>query len=841
MSLLTKADALARSQAVSVTWADVSIDLRSGATDALDYPVTSLFTCEVRGGDMMIDVAGTVEAVTVDGAAVPFTTDDHHVYLTGVPRGTRQIGVSARCRYSTNGQGLHRYVDPEDGRVYCYTHFEPMDAHTAWPCFDQPDIKPRWRFSVIAPAHWEVRNNQPAVETETVSEGVVLTRFAPTPPLSAYLSAIIAGDFAVVPCQPWTGTLAGEDQSVDLTFLCRQALVDDMDVEDLERVTRQGLTFFTDRYRFAYPWGKYDQVFVPEYSIGAMENPGLVTFNEHFIRRGGPTRSSRQGLASTVLHEMCHMWFGDLVTPKWWDDLWLKESFADHEGTEALVKATEYTTGWAAFTLEREGWAHAQDQLPTTHPILATIDDVEAAKQNFDGITYAKGACVIRQLVAWVGPTAFVTATRAYFAAHAFSSATFTDLIDALTEASQRDVQGWADAWLATPGPSILSAEDEAVAQLPSPVDPAGTLRPHRLAVARLNGDGENLVLGPVAQIELPASADLVQTGEEAPVLLNVTGATYGVLRQDPETWELALDRLSTLANPDARAVIWLSMIDAVRDGLLDVTDVLRRAPLQADGEDEALRPSAVAGLRGMLRFVPRELIDDVARPLASQVTSFLGDADRVRLDAWLPMVADLYGRGTPSEAERECVTGLLDNPLVSIDHRWSLITALAAQGEWGEAEIEEFRRSHDATGRGAMRAALALAARPGVEEEVTEQLWSDLSLTNERANALIAGLHMPTHAPAHSATRYVASIVAAWQARPLHMAIKLAEGMFPGDVDIADGGAADHPVVVAITKFLDECQLEPALRRVVTECQDETVRRLLRQEETLAHHKPSA
>lgn len=832
MSILTRAQALERTRTITLEEMEVALDLTGGDQGAETFGARSVFRLDLAGDTLMIDLAGDVEGVVVDGVEAPYAADAHHVRLTGLTPGRHEVVVAARCRYSTNGQGLHRYVDPEDGRVYCYTHFEPMDAHRAWPCLDQPDLKAKWSFSVTAPGHWEVRANQPIVRTLAGEAGTVTHVAAPTPPLSSYLTCVVAGDYAVQRIATWTH----EDASVPdvaCSLLCRQALRPDLDVSDLEAVTHAGLDFFTDRYRYPYPWGKYDQVFVPEYNIGAMENPGLVTFTEDYIRRGGPTLASRQAVASTLLHEMCHMWFGDLVTPQWWDDLWLKESFADHEGTQALTVATPYATGWAAFTLRREGWAHVQDQLPSTHPILATIDDVEAAQQNFDGITYAKGACVLRQLAAWVGEEAFVEATRQYFARHAFSTATCADLMEALAAASGRDVDAWAAQWLATPGPSELALEAGALIQRPAPLDPAATLRPHLLSIAPLVVEGEGLRLGQARAVDLPA-VERLPLDCAGLAVLNAGGETYAIIRQDPAVWEVALERLHTLADPQARAVLWLSLTDAVRDGDVVATDALARAWRAADAEDPALRPAAVAALTGMLAFVARSHSDDVARPLAAELTAALASTDRERLEDAIGFACSLALRGTPTRGEVEVLTALLTNPFVATERRWDIVFTLAALGEWDAADIETFRAGQDPSGRGRTRALAATSALPGAAEGVRERIWTDTQATNDEVDALLAGLTAPTRPPATDASDYLARIGQAWTARPIHMATKVAAGLFPGNVDAAAGGPDTHPVVREVVRWQESTDLPAALRRVVNEATDRARRRLARQVQNL-------
>ena len=435
MYVLTREDARQRSASIKVRHIDVSLDL-SGATHESLFPVCSHITLVTASPDLFIDCAGSVQQVSVNGIAVLYTHDGERIDLHELPTGQEiTICVEAQCRYSTTGEGLHRYRDPEDGRYYLYTQFEPEDAHRAWPCFDQPDIKPQWTFHVIAPSSWVVTSNGVATTVAMEDEN---TRwdFSTTPPLSSYITAVVAGQWAVVDGGTWKGSAGdGASACLELRLMCRQALAGAMDSDDILTVTRAGLDHYHARYGYTYPWGSYDQIFVPEYNLGAMENPGCVTFTESYLSRDTPSFALRQKRANTILHEMCHMWFGDLVTPAWWDNLWLKESFAENQGTTSAAQATVYTGEWASFAIGRKAWAYAQDQYPTTHPIVADIPDIPAATNNFDGITYAKGASVLKQLVAWVGEDAFYQGVRLYFQCHANGATNLDDLLAALEEA----------------------------------------------------------------------------------------------------------------------------------------------------------------------------------------------------------------------------------------------------------------------------------------------------------------------------------------------------------------------------------------------------------------------
>ena len=359
MQILSRNEASDRSGNIELSSVDVTVDV-SGAPELAreDYPVTSRLALTTAAPRLFIDVAGRVDAVRIDGEDRAFTAEEDRVWIDGVPTGAPvEIEVDARCRYSRTGEGLHRYQDPEDGLVYLYTQFEPNDAHRAWPCIDQPDVKPRWTFHVTAPVGWVVSSNGPLDASEELPGAPDSVRhdFGTTPPLSSYITALVAGPWAVVDGGHWQGGAAdGGHADLRLRLMCRKALEPFIDSDDILEVTRAGLDFYHARYGTTYPWGTYDQVFVPEYNLGAMENPGCVTFNETYLSRTAPTLSERQRRANTILHEMCHMWFGDLVTPAWWDDLWLKESFAENQGATAAAAATRYRGEWASFAVDRQ-------------------------------------------------------------------------------------------------------------------------------------------------------------------------------------------------------------------------------------------------------------------------------------------------------------------------------------------------------------------------------------------------------------------------------------------------------------------------------------------------------
>lgn len=457
---LTRSEAQSRTQLLEVDSYSVHIDVSNAETEADTYLSRTVVDFSARFVDStFIDlIADSVTSVLINGESLsPADVFDGARVTFPVRAGRNSLTIEARARYSTSGEGLHRFTDQADGKTYLYTQYEPTDARRVFANFDQPDLKAEFIFTVTAPAHFQVLSNRAEARTEPADGAAVTHYFEPTLKQSSYITCITAGPYEGA-TDSWTDPRTG--QTVQLGAWTRASLVDHLDAEDIFGVTKAGLDFFTSEFDYPYPWGKYDQIFVPEYNLGAMENPGLVTFTDNLIFRDKVTDANYESRANVILHEMAHMWFGDLVTMKWWDDLWLKESFADFMGGLALAEATRFTDGWVTFALRRKAWAYTQDLYPTTHPIVADIPDVEAAKLNFDGITYAKGASVLKQLVAFVGREAFFAGSRLYFRRFEYGNTELADFLECLAEAApDRDIANWAAAWLGTSGVSELSLQ----------------------------------------------------------------------------------------------------------------------------------------------------------------------------------------------------------------------------------------------------------------------------------------------------------------------------------------------------------------------------------------------
>ncbi|HXO24077.1 MAG TPA: aminopeptidase N, partial [Streptosporangiaceae bacterium] len=480
-SNLTRDEAAVRSALITVASYHVDLDL-AGGDEVFGSVSVIRFDCAAPGSTSFINLtAPAVREINLNGEQISLDAfDGDRITLTGLAA-SNVLRIVADCAYSRSGEGLHRFTDPADGRVYLYSDLETFDAHRVYACFDQPDMKATYELAVTAPADWLVVSNM-APESSIADGEALRWHFPPTPVVPTYITAVAAGPYHVV---------RDEHDGIPLGVFCRQSLAEYLDPGEILEVTRQGFDFYHNSFGIKYPFEKYDQLFVPEFKEGAMENAGCVTFLESYIFRSRVTDFAREARGETILHEMAHMWFGDLVTMRWWDDLWLNESFATWAGTLAQAEATRWTSAWTTFAQLYKSWAYRQDQLPSTHPIAADIGDIEAVEVNFDGITYAKGASVLKQLVAYVGRENFLAGVRKYFAAHAWGNATLADLLSALEETSGRDLASWSREWLQTAGVNTLrpsyAVDSEgrftefAVEQEAAPSHPL--LRSHRIAI----------------------------------------------------------------------------------------------------------------------------------------------------------------------------------------------------------------------------------------------------------------------------------------------------------------------------------------------------------------------
>src|ERR1700754_3572532 len=577
---LTRADAERRAALLDVSDYAVELDLTDGGGkpgEATFASTTTVrFRCSEPGTDSWIDFVGAeVASATLNGEPLDVSgyREEDGIALPALAA-ENEVRVVATGRYMNTGEGLHRFVDPVDGAVYLYSQFETADAKRMFACFDQPDLKARYTLTVTAPADWKVVSNAQGAEVGEGAGGAAVPRFATTEIMSTYLVALIAG-----PYTQWRD----EHDGIPLGIYCRASLAEHMDAERLFTETKQGFDFYHRNFGVPYPFDKYDQLFVPEFNAGAMENVGAVTFLEDYVFRSRVTRYLYERRSETVLHEMAHMWFGDLVTMRWWDDLWLNESFATFASVLCQSEATEYEHAWTTFANVEKSWAYRQDQLPSTHPVAADIPDLHAVEVNFDGITYAKGASVLKQLVAYVGLEHFLAGLRDYFRTHAFGNATFSDLLSALEQASGRDLSNWGQQWLKTTGLNTLRADFDvdadgrfsrfAISQ--SGAEPgAGETRVHRLAVGIYDDDGSGKLVRTHRE-ELDIEGDLTEVpalqgvSRGKLILVNDDDLTYCSLRLDPDSLQTVLTRIADIADPLPRTLAWSAAWEMTREAEL--------------------------------------------------------------------------------------------------------------------------------------------------------------------------------------------------------------------------------------------------------------------------------
>ncbi len=859
MSNLTRAETRERAGHVTLHAYTVELDLRAARDAATStFPTTTTLRLTTTAPATWLDFIGSaVHAVVVDGEDRPVRYVDGRVQLEDLRTDGKETTVVVRAegRYSRTGEGLHRFVDPVDGQTYLYTQYEPADARRVFATMEQPDLKAPYTFVVTAPAQWHVLSNSAPQHVTDSDDGSRTWTFAPTPPMSTYITAVVAGPYHREEGH-WSRVLAdGSRLDVPLGLWCRASLAPYLDAEEFLEVTRQGLDLFHDAFDYPYPWGKYDQVLVPEYNLGAMENPGLVTFTERYLFRSQATAAQREARATTILHEMAHMWFGDLTTMRWWDDLWLKESFADYMGTHATAQATRFSGAWTTFALRRKAWAYRQDQLPTTHPVVADIPDLEAAKQNFDGITYAKGASVLKQLVAFVGQDAFFAGARTYFRRHAWGSTTLPDLLAALEESSGRDLSAWSAQWLESTGPSILTAEVDAAdgrvtALRVRQEDAGGVLRDHRLVVGCYSRD-EHGALVRTHRLETDVTGEVTEVPEAVGipepdlVLVNDDDLTYAKVRLDDRSTASALRAGGSLERPLSRAVLWSALWNATRDALLPAERFLDAVASQLPAETEVgiVRDLLAHAATAVERYLPTDRRAGARALLAQETHDQLLRRDPgsdLQL-VWARAFADAAARSPEAAPHvREVLAGAVEGLRLDPELRWSLWQALAAVGPADPEELaDELRREETATTRLAHRA--ALAGRP--EAAVKARAWAELGLpapgtdptpgesdlSNDEVDAVLTGFSQPLHADLLEpyVEAYFALLEPVWAGRSIEIAERLVIRLYPAWVADAEAGP-DHRVVARTRRWLTDHPDAPAgLRRCVVEQLDDLERAL--------------
>lgn len=845
---LTRVEALTRSQLMTTKSYAVELDLSEVTTAPLFRSTTTVEFLAEPGESSFIDaIAETVHSVTLNNESLDPAEvfQDSRIALPRLASDNTLVIVSDH-RYTNSGEGLHRFVDPVDSETYVYTQFEVPDARRMFPVFEQPDLKATFQFTVHAPASWQVVSNQPTPEP-TISGETATWAFSSTPRISSYITALVAGPYKVARDE----LTSSSGKTIPLGIFVRSSLFEFLDTEYIFDITKKGFTYFEDKFQVPYPFEKYDQLFVPEFNAGAMENAGAVTFTESYVFRSQVSNAVRERRVVTILHELAHMWFGDLVTMRWWNDLWLNESFAEWASTIATAEATEWTEAWTTFQAMEKSWAYRQDQLPSTHPIVAKIRDIEDVQVNFDGITYAKGGSVLKQLVAWVGEEAFFAGVHNYFHKHQWSNAVLSDFLAELEATSGRNLTTWSALWLETAGVNTLrpalSTDDEgvitsfALAQTADAEWP--TLRPHRLAVGFYDRNDQGAVVrvgryeldidGPVTEVP-----ELVGVSRPGLILINDDDLAYAKIRLDEDSQHFAISNLSAIESPLARALVWGGVWDATRDGEAPPQDFIDLVVANIAAETES---TTVRTALGQLASTVRNYVDPARRSSAiasaADAVWSLAETAAPGSDNQFQLVKALCGLAiTPAHATT--LQALLDKQLVleglTIDQdlEWELLSGLALAGHVTHQDIAA-ALALDNTSNGQQAAARARSLLPQTADKtaIFTELTTSVLLPNAIVRSLTIGFDVvndptvlePLVGP------YFDMVERVWSERTYKIAEYIVDGLFPGSVltqelvDTSEAWLANHTEI-------------PALRRIVEENVAGVKRALMVQDRDRAH-----
>ena len=833
---LTRDEARLRAETVQTQAYEVRLEL-VGDERTFRSRSTLRFSAQ-PGSETFVDlIAPAVHEVVLNGRSLDPAEvfDGSRVVVTDLAE-QNELVIDAQCAFMRTGEGLHRFVDPVDKSPYLYTQFEVIDARRMFACFDQPDLKATFAFEVVAPSDWQIVSNAPTPEPEDHRDGTATWAFAPTQRISTYITALIAGPYHRVD---------SEYRGIPMSVLCRQSLAQHLDAEEILDVTRRGFDFYESVFDQPYPFEKYDQIFVPEFNAGAMENAGAVTFLEDYVFRSKVTDTMYERRAETILHELAHMWFGDLVTMRWWDDLWLNESFATYASVLCQAEATRWTNAWTTFANLEKTWAYRQDQFSTTHPIAADIRDIEDVEVNFDGITYAKGASVLKQLVAWVGRDESLEGIRRYFRNHAWGNTDLQDLLRPLEEVSGRDLSGWAKEWLESAGVNTLrpsfdlddegrftrfSVLQEAPAEQPR-------LRSHRLAIGLYDRTDEGLVRRERVELDIVGDTTdvpaLVGAAQPDLLLLNDDDLTYAKIRLDERSLETVVTSMAQIRDSLARALCWSAAWDMTRDAEMSGRDYVRLVLGAVERETD------IGVTQGVLRqattaaqsFVAPEHREPQLVAIADRLVE-LAEAAEPGGDPQLMFISQL-AQVARTSAQLDMLAGLLDGSrvlpglTVDADLRWTLLQRLVATGRLGADAIEQ-ELDRDSTATGERRAATARALLPTPEDK--QAAWQAAVEEDVLANALLTatvlGLAIPDHRELMRpfVDRYFAALPTVYRDRTNEMAQTVIIGLYPMWLT--------EPETVARTEqFLATPDLPPALRRLVEEGRDVVTRALAAQE----------
>lgn len=825
---LTRAEAIERAAHISVESYAVTIDVSHGP-EVFRSSTTVTFSA-TEGYSTFIDAITTqVHSVTLNGVELDPQKVSNNVRITlDNLQKNNTLTVISDAAFTNTGEGLHRFVDPVDQEVYLYTQFEVPDSRRMFAVFEQPDLKATFQFTVIAPSSWEVVSNQPTPTPTPHADNFSRWEFAPTPRISSYITALVAGPYDVVRSE-----LTSQDgRVVPLGVFCRKSLSEYMDADYIFEKTRQGFAYFEKQFDYPYPFEKYDQLFVPEFNAGAMENAGCVTFTEAYVFRSKVTDAIRERRVVTILHELAHMWFGDLVTMRWWNDLWLNESFAEYASTLATAEATEWHEAWTTFASMEKSWAYRQDQLPSTHPIVADIPDLDAVRVNFDGITYAKGGSVLKQLSAWVGQEQFLAGVSQYFKKHAYGNTELKDLLVELEATSGRDLMSWSQLWLETAGvntlrPDLSVTEDDSITsfeivQTTPPEWP--TQRPHRMAIGFYNFEGSSLIRTHRHECDIDgertAIPELVGLRRPDLILINDDDLAYAKIRLDEKSLSTAIAHLKDIQNPLARSLVWGSVWDATRDAETAARHFIDLVLNNIATETES---TVVRTVLGQLLLAATSYVDPATR--GAQITRVADELWALALAA--PAGSDNqfqfvrnFAQLATTPAQLDTVASLragditLDGLDIDTDLGWELLISLAAGGRATSQDIDAYL-AEDNTATGAQSAAHARAALPTLADK--QAAWNSVWVETDKPNLIVraTGLGFLRTPEPETLKPFVAqyfdSIEKIWAERSYAIAEELVESYYPSVL-------ANQELYDATKAYLDSATPPAPLKRLVVE-----------------------
>ena len=796
--VLDKNDANRRSNSISDTDYQIQLHLPGGGSPTYSGETIVQFESS-DGSETFLDFTGTeILTLHVNGTEVtnPSWTG-HRLHIENLSRGPNKVVISYVNEYDHTGDGFHQFIDPEDQKEYVYTNFEPYSAHRLFPSFDQPDIKASYSLQVDCPKEWVLIGNSELAERIDVQDNMSRHRFSKTKRFSTYLFALIGG-----PYQQFTSTYTSKHPrggTIPLGFFARESLAPYVDQDELFEVTSQGFEFFEDFFDFPYPFGKYDQIFVPEFNHGAMENVGAITHTERIVFRDPPTYNQRLTRAEIILHEMAHMWFGDLVTMKWWDDLWLNESFASYMSFLALTGNTRFTDAWQSFNSRMKAWAYRQDQLVTTHPVAGEVADTDQTFLNFDGITYGKGASVIKQLVKTIGYDSFKSGMQTYMETHAFSNTTLGDWLNCLDAETPRDLKPWAASWLETSQHNTVTASiventesSTSILVSQSAPDSHPLLREHALELAIGYLDDDEVTIDTI-DYSISTHEHQISLDKTTPSFVFPNYDDHGFLKAglDSTTLDFMRHHLEKVNEPLLRMQIWQSLWEMVRDQQLSSIDYINIASSKVLAEDdlELIEVTIEQLSAAVSRYVPESKKMELAHNLFSlskqQIEQSTTADERI---LWGRAMFGFAINGSDVAEtigliqEKDAITEFVPDQ----DMRWTAVINAVAHGFEDSAQLVETELERDPTDRGQRAALRADVSIPDVSRK--QAAWGKFLSTEGYGSlhltaAAMSGFHWWVQAPILEpfTEQFFSEVEGVFESSENHFAQSYFGALFPG------------------------------------------------------------